>query len=91
LSKAASSASFWSPRSDLDVRKLAAIEALSRYGKAQGRLLGSLTDRAQPVADQRVIDWINILRRVPDVPQREQRLQRPADPEARACPTRAPS
>jgi hypothetical protein len=28
---------FWSPRKDLDVRKLAAIEALSRYGKAQGR------------------------------------------------------
>ena len=25
----------WSPRKDLDVRKLAAIEALSRYGKAQ--------------------------------------------------------
>ena len=44
---------FWSPQKDLDVRKLAAIEALSRYGKAQGRLLGSLTTRAQPVADQR--------------------------------------
>jgi hypothetical protein len=28
---------FWSPQKDLDVRKLAAIEALSRYGKAQGR------------------------------------------------------
>ena len=26
---------FWSPRKDLDVRKLAALEALSRYGKAQ--------------------------------------------------------
>ncbi|MDO9167138.1 MAG: MG2 domain-containing protein, partial [Rhodoferax sp.] len=25
---------FWSPRKDLDVRKLAALEALSRYGKA---------------------------------------------------------
>ena len=27
--------SHWSPRKDLDVRKLAAIEALSRYGKAR--------------------------------------------------------
>ena len=34
---------FWSPRKDLDVRKLAALEALSRYGKAQGRMLGSIT------------------------------------------------
>jgi hypothetical protein len=34
---------FWSPRKDLDVRKLAAIEALSRYGKAQGRMLSSIT------------------------------------------------
>ena len=34
---------FWSPRKDLDVRKLAALEALSRYGKAQGRMLASIT------------------------------------------------
>ena len=30
---------YWSPRKDLDMRKLAAIEALSRYGKAQGRMV----------------------------------------------------
>jgi hypothetical protein len=35
--------SFWSPRKDLDMRKLAAIEALSRYGKAQGRMVASIT------------------------------------------------
>jgi hypothetical protein len=35
---------------DLDVRKLAAIEALSRYGKAQGRHAGQPHPRAQPVA-----------------------------------------
>jgi hypothetical protein len=34
---------FWSPRKDLDMRKLAAIEALSRYGKAQGRMVASIT------------------------------------------------
>ncbi len=56
------------------MRKLAAIEALSRYGKAQGRLLGSLTIAPNQWPTSAVIDWINILKRVSDVPQREQRL-----------------
>ncbi|MFT4242600.1 MAG: MG2 domain-containing protein [Acidovorax sp.] len=67
--------SFWSPRKDLDMRKLAAIEALSRYGKAQGRMLGSITIAPNQWPTHAVIDWINILKRVSDVPQREQRLQ----------------
>jgi hypothetical protein len=62
------------PRKDLDVRKLAALEALSRYGKAQGRLLGSLTVAPNQWPTSAVIDWLNILKRVSDVPQREQRL-----------------
>ncbi|MES2414725.1 MAG: MG2 domain-containing protein [Pseudomonadota bacterium] len=65
---------FWSPRKDLDVRKLAAIEALSRYGKAQGRMLGSITIAPNQWPTSAVIDWLNILKRVADVPQREQRL-----------------
>ena len=65
---------FWSPRKDLDVRKLAAIEALSRYGKAQARMLGSITIAPQQWPTHAVIDWVNILRRVEGVPQREQRL-----------------
>jgi len=65
---------FWSPRKDLDVRKLAAIEALSRYGKAQGRMLGSITIAPNQWPTSGVIDWLNILKRVRDVPQREQRL-----------------
>ncbi|HZY17807.1 MAG TPA: MG2 domain-containing protein [Ramlibacter sp.] len=65
---------FWSPRKDLDVRKLAALEALSRYGKAQARQLGSITIAPNQWPTSAVIDWMNILRRVPDVPQREQRL-----------------
>lgn len=66
--------SFWSPRADLDVRKLAALEALSRYGKAQARMLGSLTIAPNQWPTHAVIDWLNILKRVPDVPEREQRL-----------------
>ena len=52
---------FWSPQTDLDVRKLAAIEALSRYGKAQGRMLGSLTIAPNQWPTSAVIDWVNIL------------------------------
>ncbi|MES2512321.1 MAG: MG2 domain-containing protein [Pseudomonadota bacterium] len=65
---------FWSPRKDLDVRKLAALEALSRYGKAQGRMLGSITIAPNQWPTGAVIDWLNILKRVADVPQREQRI-----------------
>jgi uncharacterized protein YfaS (alpha-2-macroglobulin family) len=64
----------WSPRADLDVRKLAAIEALSRHGRAQARMLGSvnLTPNQWPTAA--VIDWLNILKRVNGVPDHAKRL-----------------
>ncbi len=65
---------FWSPRKDLDVRKLAALEALSRYGLAQGRMTGSLTIAPNQWPTSAVIDWVNVLKRVKDVPQRQQRL-----------------
>ena len=65
---------FWSPRKDLDVRKIAALEALSRYGKAQGRMVGSITIAPNQWPTSAVIDWMNILKRVADVPQREKRL-----------------
>ncbi|MCC2673384.1 MAG: alpha-2-macroglobulin [Ramlibacter sp.] len=65
---------FWSPRKDLDVRKIGALEALSRYGKAQGRMVASITVAPNQWPTHAVIDWINVLKRVADVPQREQRL-----------------
>jgi hypothetical protein len=65
---------FWSPRKDLDMRKIAAIEALSRYGKAQGRMLGSVTIAPNQWPTHTVIDWLNILKRVSDVPDRDKRL-----------------
>ncbi len=65
---------FWSPRKDLDVRKLAALEALSRYGKASGAMLGSITIAPNQWPTSAVIDWLNILKRVQDVPQRQQRM-----------------
>jgi len=65
---------FWSPRKDLDIRKLAALEALSRYGKAQGRMLGSITIAPNQWPTHAVIDWLNILKRVQDVPDRDKRI-----------------
>ena len=65
---------FWSPRKDLDMRKLAAIEALSRYGRAEARMLGSITIAPNQWPTHAVIDWLNILKRVADVPERDKRL-----------------
>ena len=65
---------FWSPRKDLDMRKLAAIEALSRYGKAQGRMVNSITIAPNQWPTHAVLDWLNILKRVNDVPERDKRL-----------------
>lgn len=67
----------WSPRAggDLDVRKLAAIEALSRYGRAQARMLGSITLAPNQWPTHAVIDWLNILKRLPDVAEHDKRLQ----------------
>ena len=65
---------FWSPRADLEVRKIAAIEALARYGKAEPKMLGSvnLTPNLWPTAA--VIDWLSILKRMSSVPDRAKRL-----------------
>lgn len=65
---------FWSPKPDLDVRKLAAIEALSRYGRASPKMLGSinLTPNLWPTAA--VIDWLSILKRNAGIPDQAQRL-----------------
>jgi alpha-2-macroglobulin len=69
---------FWSPQSsrgkDLDVRKIGALEALSRYGKAQARMVSSITIAPNQWPTGAVIDWIQILKRVNDVPKRDQYL-----------------
>jgi len=66
---------FWSPKADLDVRKLAAIEALSRHGRAQAKMLGSinLTPNLWPTAA--VIDWLRILKKVDGIPNAAKRLE----------------
>jgi uncharacterized protein YfaS (alpha-2-macroglobulin family) len=64
----------WSPRPDGDVRKLAAIEALARHGRAQPRLLGSVAIAPAQWPTSALIDWLSILRRIETVPDRARRL-----------------
>ncbi|MFZ6772488.1 alpha-2-macroglobulin family protein [Undibacterium sp. SXout7W] len=61
---------YWSPRKDLDVRKLAALEALSRYQMVQPRMLGSLQITPQQWPTGAVLDWYAILQKTASLPQR---------------------
>jgi uncharacterized protein YfaS (alpha-2-macroglobulin family) len=66
---------FWSPRPDLDVRKIAALEALSRYGRAEARMLGSVSVTPNVWPTAALIDWLNLLKRVEAIPDRTRRLE----------------
>jgi uncharacterized protein YfaS (alpha-2-macroglobulin family) len=68
----------WSPRSaqlDGEVRRLAALEALSRYGRVSATGLSAVDARnlsTWPTAA--VLDWLSLLKRTPQAAQREPRL-----------------
>ncbi|WP_321797004.1 MG2 domain-containing protein [Caballeronia sp. J97] len=64
---------FWSPRNDLDYEKLAAIEALSRYGLAQPRMLGSITVAPDQWPTSAALDYYAILSRVDGIPNRDEK------------------
>jgi len=61
------------PTADLTLRKLAAIEALARHGRARREMLDSITIDPPLWPTSALVDWIGILQRVPSVPQRGQR------------------
>jgi uncharacterized protein YfaS (alpha-2-macroglobulin family) len=65
---------FWAPQKDLDVRKLAALEALSRYGRVRPETLGSIQINPNLWPTSAVLDWIAVLQRVPTIPNRDQRM-----------------
>ncbi len=54
--------------SDLTIRKLAAIEALSRYDAAEPRMLDSISIDPNNWPTSAVLDWLNVLRRVEAIP-----------------------
>ncbi|MFT4193272.1 alpha-2-macroglobulin family protein [Ottowia sp.] len=57
----------WSPRDDLGVRKLAAIEALARHGAARPVMVSTLSIAPRQWPTSAVIDWIGVLQRVPGI------------------------
>jgi uncharacterized protein YfaS (alpha-2-macroglobulin family) len=62
------------PTADLTIRKLAAIEALSRYDAATPRLLDSIAVDPNNWPTSAVLDWLNILYRLPELANRNQRI-----------------
>jgi len=66
----------WSalPIADVSIRKMAALEALSRHNKAEPKLLGSISVEPNLWPTSAVIDWMNVLMRVPAVPDNGKRL-----------------
>lgn len=65
---------FWSPRKDLEMRKLAAIAALALSGKATPRMLDSINITPNQWPTHSVIDLVMLLQRMKDAPQRDERL-----------------
>ena len=61
------------PTADLVLRKLAAIEALSRHGRATPAMLESIVVDAPRWPTSALLDWIGILQRVEGIPEREAR------------------
>jgi uncharacterized protein YfaS (alpha-2-macroglobulin family) len=63
------------PTADLSLKKLSALEALSRDGKGEARLLGSIAIEPNLWPTSAVIDWFNILHNIPAIPKREERIR----------------
>ncbi len=63
------------PWANITVSKLMALEALARNGKVRPNLLDSLDMRPQTWTTSSLLDWINVLKRTADIPQRDSKLQ----------------
>lgn len=63
------------PTADLTFRKLAAIEALARHGRAKPEMLDAITIDPALWPTSALIDWIGILKRVDKVAKRDERLK----------------
>ncbi|MGZ8243395.1 alpha-2-macroglobulin family protein [Methylomagnum sp.] len=61
------------PTADLSIRKLAAINALARYGEATPELLGSITIEPNLWPTSAVLDWYDLLARLEGIPHRDER------------------
>jgi uncharacterized protein YfaS (alpha-2-macroglobulin family) len=57
------------PTADLAIRKLQAIDALSRYSAARADMLDSVTVEPNLLPSSALLDWIGILKRTPGISQ----------------------
>ncbi|HYK92385.1 MAG TPA: MG2 domain-containing protein [Acidobacteriota bacterium] len=67
----------WSslPTADVGIRKLSAVEALSREAKVEPGLLSTITIEPNLWPTSAVVDWLNILRRTSAIRNRDDRLR----------------
>jgi uncharacterized protein YfaS (alpha-2-macroglobulin family) len=65
----------WSPQDDLLVRKLAALEALARHGRAHTRIAAALDVDPMRLPTAGLIDWYLVAKRLPELPQRGAKLE----------------
>ena len=63
------------PTADLTIRKLGALEALTRRGKGDAKYLQSFTVDPNLWPTSAVLDWVNIIIRLKTVPDRDKRLK----------------
>ncbi|HEV7731527.1 MAG TPA: MG2 domain-containing protein [Candidatus Binatia bacterium] len=59
---------------DLPVRKLAALDALSRFDRAEPDMLASLVIEPNLWPTSAALDWWSVLQRVPAIPERGRRI-----------------
>ena len=74
------------PTADLSIRKLAAVEALSRTEKVDPALLSSITIDPNLWPTSAGIDWHDILKAVPAIRNRDARLREAASRRADESP-----
>jgi alpha-2-macroglobulin len=63
------------PTVDLALRKLSAMEALSRIGKFEGKLLSSIAIEPNLWPTSAVIDWLNLLKNARNIPRQAEHLK----------------
>jgi len=64
----------WSPTNDLLVRKLLALEALTRQGQSPTKVAAALKVEPLRLVTSALIDWYLVVKRLPQLPQREKKL-----------------
>jgi uncharacterized protein YfaS (alpha-2-macroglobulin family) len=62
------------PVADLSIRKIAALAALARTGKAEPKMLDSITFEPNLWPTSALIDWTDLLLRMRDIPVRDKKI-----------------